>query len=182
MENHHVIAIGTSAGGVQALKTIIKLLPKDFPASIHVVQHISSEAASNLAKVLDHIGQLKVKFAEDKETIEPGRIYIAPPDFHLLLESGRMRITRGPRENLVRPSIDPLFRSAAVTYRSYVTGIILTGMLDDGTAGLQAIKACGGMAIVQDPDNAAYGSMPKSAIANVDVDSNCDSSRNTQHP
>ena len=170
MENHHIIAIGTSAGGVRALKTIVKQLPKDFTASVFIVQHISNETSSNLAKVLHDIGQLKVKFAEDKEAIEPGRIYLAPPDLHLLLEQGRMRVVRGPRENLVRPAIDPLFRSAAVTYRSYVTGVILTGMMDDGTAGLQAIKACGGMAIVQDPDDAAYSSMPKSAIANVAVD------------
>ena len=170
MENHHVIAIGTSAGGVRALKTLLRLLPKDFPASIHIVQHISGEASSNLARVLNHDGQLKVKFAEDREAIEPGRIYLAPPDFHLLLERGQMRVTRGPRENLVRPAIDPLFRSAAVTYRSYATGIILTGMLDDGTAGLQAIKACGGMTIVQNPNDAVYNSMPKSAIANVDID------------
>lgn len=170
MENHHVIAIGTSAGGVQALKTIIKFLPNDFPASVFIVQHISSEVSSNLATVLNNVAQLKISFAEDKESIEPCRIYIAPPDYHLLLEYDRIRVIRGPRENRMRPAIDPLFRSAAVAYKSYATGVILTGMLDDGTAGLQAIKACGGMAIVQDPDDAAYSSMPESAIANVAVD------------
>ena len=170
MENHHVIAVGTSAGGIKALKTIVKLLPKNFPASVLIVQHISSEVSSNLARVLDNVGQLNVKFAEDKESIEPGQIYIAPPDLHLLLEYDRLRVIRGPRENRMRPAIDPLFRSAAVTYKSYATGVILTGMLDDGTAGLKAIKACGGMAIVQNPDDAAYSSMPQSAIANVAVD------------
>lgn len=170
MEKHHVIVIGTSAGGVQALKTIVRSLPNNFPASVHIVQHISTEAFSNLPQVLSKTAQLPVAFAQDKELIEPSHIYIAPPDYHLLLEENRLRIIRGPRENRMRPAIDPLFRSAAVTYRSYATGIILTGMLDDGTAGLQAIKSCGGMAIAQDPKEAKYPSMPESAIANVAVD------------
>lgn len=170
MENHHVIVIGTSAGGVQALTTLIRLLPKNFAASIYIVQHISSEAPSNLATILSKIGQLPIAFAQDKQLIEPGHIYIAPPDLHLLLESNFMRTIKGPRENRMRPAIDPLFRSAAVAYNSYATGVILTGMLDDGTAGLQAIKACGGMAIVQQPEDAEYKSMPESAIANVEVD------------
>ncbi|GAB4523587.1 MAG: chemotaxis protein CheB [Pleurocapsa sp.] len=170
MKKHHVIVIGTSAGGVQALKTIVRSLPKHFPASVHIVQHISNEAFSNLPQVLAKTAQLPVAFAQDKELIEPSHIYIAPPDYHLLLEENRLRVIRGPRENRMRPAIDPLFRSAAVSYRSYTTGIILTGMLDDGTAGLQAIKACGGIAIVQDPKEAKYPSMPKSAIANVAVD------------
>jgi len=150
LNNHHVIVIGTSAGGIQTLRTLIQQLPQNFPASIHIVQHLSGEAASNLALVLAKVSRLTITFAKDKETIVPGHIYLAPPDFHLMLEQGRMRVIRGPRENRMRPAIDPLFRSAAVAYRSYATGIILTGMLDDGTAGLQAVKACGGMAIVQD--------------------------------
>ena len=170
MNNHHVITIGTSAGGVQALKTIIRELPPNFPASIHIVQHLSGEASSNLPVLLNKTSRLPVKFAQDEEVIKLGRIYLAPPDFHLMLEAGRMRVIRGPRENRMRPAIDPLFRTAAVTYRSYATGVILTGMLDDGTAGLQAIKACGGMAIVQDPNDADYSSMPQSAISNVEVD------------
>ena len=170
MKNHHVITIGTSAGGIKALRTLVKQLPKDFPGSIHIVQHLSSESPSNLVTVLKTTSQIPIAFARDKELIEPGRIYLAPPDFHLLLEHGRVRVIRGPRENRMRPAIDPLFRSAAVAYRSYATGIILTGMLDDGTAGLQAIKACGGMAIVQDPSDAAYSSMPQSAISTVAVD------------
>lgn len=170
MNHHHIITIGTSAGGVSALKTLISQLPKDLKASIHIVQHLSGEAASHLPAVLNKVSHLSVAFARDRETIEVGRIYVAPPDFHLMLEYGRVRVVRGPRENRVRPAIDPLFRSAAVVYRSYATGIILTGMLDDGTAGLQAIKACGGMTIVQDPEDAVYSSMPKSAIANVEVD------------
>lgn len=170
MNNHHVIIIGTSAGGIQALRTLIQQLPPDFPASIHIVQHLSNEAASNLSLVLAKVSQLPITFAQDKQAIQLGHIYLAPPDFHLMLEEGRMRVIRGPRENRMRPAIDPLFRSAAVAYRSYATGVILTGMLDDGTAGLQAIKACGGMAIVQDPNDAAYSSMPQSAIANVEVD------------
>ena len=170
MKTHHVIAIGTSAGGVKALKAIIRLLPKNFAASIHIVQHISSTEASNLAAILNQVSKLKTTFAKDKELIEPGKIYIAPPDYHLLLESDRVRVIRGPRENRMRPAIDPLFRSAAIAYKSYATGVILTGMLDDGTAGLQAIKACGGTTIAQDPKEAEYPSMPQSAIDNVVVD------------
>ena len=170
MKNHHVIAIGTSAGGIQALKAVVQKLPQDFPASIHIVQHLSNEFSSNLTSVLAKVSKLPIAFAKDGELIESGRIYLAPPDFHLMLELGRIRVTRGPRENRMRPAIDPLFRTAGVAYRSYATGVILTGMLDDGTAGLQTIKACGGMAIVQDPDDAAYSSMPKSAISNVKVD------------
>ncbi|AFZ34968.1 CheB methylesterase [Stanieria cyanosphaera PCC 7437] len=170
MNNHHIITIGTSAGGIRALKTLVSQLPKDFPASIHIVQHLPSESRSNLPQILNKAGQLPVAFAKDGELIESGRIYLAPPDFHMTLEKNYIRVIRGPRENRVRPAVDPLFRSAAVTYKSYVTGVILTGMLDDGTAGLQAIKTCGGMAIVQDPDEAEFNSMPKSAIANVEVD------------
>lgn len=170
MKNHHVITIGTSAGGIKALRTLVKQLPKNFPASVYIVQHLSNESPSNLVAVLETTSQLPIAFAKDKELIEPGRIYLAPPDFHLLLESDRVRVIRGPRENRMRPAIDPLFRSAAVVYRSYVTGIVLTGMLDDGTAGLQAIKACGGMAIVQDPNEAEYSSMPENAISSVEVD------------
>ena len=170
MNNHHVITIGTSAGGIQALKTIVQELPSDFPASIHIVQHLSSEAPSNLTAVLAKASRLPIAFAKNGESIKSGCIYLAPPDVHLLLELGRIKVIRGPRENRMRPAIDPLFRTAAVAYRSYATGIILTGMLDDGTAGLQAIKACGGMAIVQDPEDAEYRSMPCSAIANVKVD------------
>ena len=165
-----MITIGTSAGGTQALKAIIRELPPDFPASIHIVQHLSGEFSSNLTSILARVSQLPIAFARDGELIEPSHIYLAPADYHLLLESDRMRVTRGPRENRMRPAIDPLFRTAAVAYRSYATGVILTGMLDDGTAGLQAIKACGGMAIVQNPDEAAYSSMPRSAVSNVNVD------------
>ena len=170
MNNHHVITIGTSAGGIKALKTIVKQLPTDFSGSIHIVQHLSNEFSSNLTSVLARVSKLPVAFAKDRELIESGRIYLAPPDFHLILERDRVRVIRGPRENRMRPAIDPLFRTAAVAFRSYATGVILTGMLDDGTAGIQAIKACGGMTIVQDPDDAEYSSMPKSAIANTKVD------------
>ena len=170
MNNHHVITIGTSAGGIQALQTLIGQLPKNFPAAILIVQHLSNEAASNLVAVLGRVSQLNVEFAKDQQLIELGHIYLAPPDFHMIVEGERVRVIRGPRENRMRPAIDPLFRTAAVTYRSYATGVVLTGMLDDGTAGLQAIESCGGMTIVQDPSDAAYSSMPKSAIANVKVD------------
>ena len=170
LNNHHVITIGTSAGGIEALQTLIGQLPKNFPAAILIVQHLSNEAASNLVKVLDKVSQLPIEFAKDRQLIELSHIYLAPPDFHLVVKGEQMKVIRGPRENRMRPAIDPLFRTAAVSYRSYATGVILTGMLDDGTAGLQAIESCGGMTIVQDPSDAAYSSMPKSAIANVKVD------------
>ena len=170
MKNFHLITIGTSAGGIKALQTLIGQLPKNFPAAISIVQHLSNEAASNLVTVLSKVSQLPIEFAKDQQLIELSHIYLAPPDFHLIVQGERLRVIRGPRENRMRPAIDPLFRTAAVTYRSYATGVILTGMLDDGTAGLQAIESCGGMTIVQDPSDAAYSSMPKSAIANVKVD------------
>ena len=170
MKNHHIITIGTSAGGIQALQTLIGQLPQNFPAAILIVQHLSNEAASNLVTVLGKVSQLPIEFAKDRQLIELGRIYLAPPDFHLIVQGEHLRVIRGPRENRMRPAIDPLFRTAALTYRSYATGVILTGMLDDGTSGLQAIESCGGMTIVQDPSDAAYSSMPKSAIANVKVD------------
>ena len=170
LHDRHIITIGTSAGGVRALKTIIGQLPQDFKAAICIVQHLSGEAASNLPVILAKAARLPVDFAKDREKIELGRIYLAPPDFHLIVKSDCVRVIRGPRENRMRPAIDPLFRSAAVVYKSYATGVVLTGMLDDGTAGLEAIKACGGMTIVQDPADAAYSSMPESAIANVEID------------
>ena len=170
MNKHHVITIGTSAGGIQALKVLLSQLPQDFPGSIYIVQHLSSDAPSYLASFLAAVSKLPVAFARDRESIKPGQVYLAPPDLHLTLEVGYMRVMRGPRENRMRPAIDPLFRSAAVAYKSYATGVILTGMLDDGTAGLRAIKACGGFAIAQKPEDAVYSSMPQSAIANVAVD------------
>ena len=123
-----------------------------------------------LADIIDRSGPLKAKAAEDGEAIELGCVYVAPPGFHLLLQPDRVHLHKGPTENRHRPAIDPLFRSAAVAYRSRTIGVVLTGFLDDGTSGLLAVKRCGGLAIAQDPADAKYPDMPKSAIAAVDVD------------
>ena len=170
MPGHDIIVVGTSSGGVEALQRLIVRLPADLPAAVFIVLHRPTDSPSLLVEILGSISALPVAHAVDGEAIERGRIYIAPPDRHLLLEQERIRLTRGPKENRFRPAIDPLFRSAAYTYGSRVIGVVLTGNLDDGTAGLWAIKDRGGIAIVQDPDEATFPSMPSSALANVSVD------------
>ncbi|MBA2286337.1 MAG: chemotaxis protein CheB [Ktedonobacteraceae bacterium] len=170
MPGHDIIVIGTSAGGVEALVELVKSLPRGLPASIFVVLHIPPHSLSALPDILSRAGPLPARHPSDEEAIVPGRIYIAPPDHHLLLERDQMRVIRGPRENRHRPAIDPLFRSAALTYGSRVAGVILTGALDDGTAGLLAVKRQGGLTIVQNPDEALFPDMPRSALAHVDVE------------
>jgi two-component system chemotaxis response regulator CheB len=164
-----VIVIGASTGGLSALKQILKALPDDLPAAIFVVLHIGPNE-SILPRLLGTLCPLPVLEASEGAPIEAGKVYIAPPDRHLLLEERHMRTTRGAKENHARPAIDPLFRSAAVAYRRNVIGVILTGNLDDGTVGLQAVKAYGGLAIVQDPREAEAPSMPLSASRYVDTD------------
>jgi two-component system, chemotaxis family, protein-glutamate methylesterase/glutaminase len=168
--NREIIVIGASAGGVKALSTIVEQLPNDLKAAILIVLHISPDQRSNLPEILTRAGNLNTKHPRDGETVEQGKIYVAPPDRHLVLEHGRVRITKGPKENRFRPAIDPLFRSAAYAYGAGVVGVVLTGALDDGTAGLWAIKDRGGIAVVQDPDDAEQSSMPSSALNNVEVD------------
>lgn len=170
MQNRDIIVIGASYGGLEALSDLVPQLPADLPAALFVVQHIPSYAPSALAELLDRKGPLKAIPASDGEPIRHGFIYTAPPDHHLLLEEGRMCLVRGPYENRSRPAIDPLFRSAAVAYQSRVIGIVLTGFLNDGTAGLLAIKCCGGIAIVQEPEEAAAKDMPQHALDTVEVD------------
>lgn len=170
MRNHNIIVVGASAGGVTALQELFSQFPPDIQASFFVVLHISPESPSILAGLIDKASQLKAQSAEDNEPIRAGHIYVAPPNFHLLVKSGCIRLHRGPKENRHRPAIDPLFRSAAIAYRAQTVGIILTGYLDDGTSGLLAIKRCGGIAVVQDPQDAAYPDMPKNAIKEVEVD------------
>jgi two-component system, chemotaxis family, protein-glutamate methylesterase/glutaminase len=167
---HDIIVIGASAGGVEALKELVSNLPADLSASIFVVLHISAESKSLLPDILDRLSPLKAITARNGLLIEKGHIYVAPPDYHLLVEHGYIRVVRGPKENRHRPAVDPLFRSAALAYGSRVVGVVLTGNLDDGSAGLQAIKQCGGISIVQDPDEAAYPGMPRSAMESVEVD------------
>ncbi|MEC4819425.1 MAG: chemotaxis protein CheB [Scytonema sp. PMC 1069.18] len=168
MSGHDIIVIGASAGGVEALIYLVKNLPSDLKATVAIVLHIPSHGMSVLPHILQRAGNLPAVHANDREAILPGRIYIAPPDYHLLIKQGYFRLTRGPRENNHRPAIDPLFRSAARVYGQRVIGVILTGVLDDGTAGLQAVKIRKGIAVVQDPEDAMYSGMPRSAIENVD--------------
>ena len=170
MPGRDIIVVGTSAGGVEALRVLVAGLPKDFPGSVFVVMHTAPDSPGVLAQILDRWCPLPVANAVNHERIQPGRVYVAPPDHHLLLEPGRVRVTRGPKENRFRPAIDPLFRSAAQTYGPRVVGVILTGGLDDGTSGLWAVKRLGGMAVVQDPEEAFMPSMPLSALGQVEVD------------
>src|SRR5947207_2744979 len=155
-----IVVVGASAGGVEALIELSKGLPADFPAPIFVTIHVPSDAPSILPVILKRNGKLDAKHAQDGMAFKAGVIYIAPPDHHMLIQrNGTLRVVRGPRENRHRPAIDPLFRSAAIAVGPAVIGVILTGTLDDGTAGLIAIKECGGTAIVQDPADALYSPM-----------------------
>lgn len=165
-----LVVVGASAGGVEALRTLVESLPADFPAAVFVVVHSSSDAPGLLGQILDRAGPLRAALAKDGEPVERGRVYVAPPDYHLLVKGSYIRITRGPRENRARPAVDPLFRSAAACCGPRVIGVVLTGYLDDGASGLVTVKACGGIAVVQDPEDAVYPDMPQSAIDAVEPD------------
>jgi two-component system chemotaxis response regulator CheB len=167
---YDIIVIGASSGGVETLARLVSGLPEDLPAAIFVVLHTSAHAPSALPRILARNGPLPAEHATDGAVISRGHIYVAPPDYHLLVERDRMRVVRGPRENRHRPAVDPLFRSAAQAYGRRAVGVVLTGALDDGTAGLFAIKMRGGIAIAQDPDDAYFPDMPASAIEYVKVD------------
>ncbi len=171
MSGHDIIVVGTSAGGLEALDSLMRQLPADLPAAIFMVQHMSADStAGALLSRLGGPGRFECKLAVNGEEFRSGVIYLAPADHHLLVKEDHVLVTKGARENRYRPGIDPLFRSAAVAHRAHVIGVLLTGMLDDGTAGLLAVKRCGGVAIVQDPDDAAYPEMPQSALNSVEVD------------
>lgn len=167
---HDIIALGASAGGVAALQRLVADLPAELPASVFVAIHLSPESVSVLPHLLDKAGPLPAATPLDGQEIRPGRIYVAPPDHHLLVREGRARISRGPRENRWRPAIDPLFRSAAAAYDGRVVAVVLTGLLDDGAAGLVTVQRCGGTTVVQDPDDAEWPDMPRSALAAVTPD------------
>lgn len=164
---HDITVIGASAGGLTALRTLLRALPADYPAAILVVLHIAPRIDSRLNELLGRAGPLPASWGRDGAPIEPGRISIAPPDQHLLVCGDRLTVTHGPRENRHRPSIDVLFRSAAVAFGRRVTGVVLSGMLDDGAAGLWAIERRGGVALVQDPEEAEYPDMPRNALEAV---------------
>jgi two-component system chemotaxis response regulator CheB len=161
MSEKKIIVIGASAGGFQALKTLIAGLPKDLDASIFIVWHMAPDTRGVLPQVFNRYDTVPATQAYDRQPIEPGNIYVAPPDRHLLIEDRRIRVTRGPKENRFRPAIDPLFRSAAFYFGPNVIGIVLSGALDDGTSGLWTVKHRGGTAM---------RSMPENAIREVDVD------------
>ncbi|RFS17279.1 chemotaxis protein CheB [Emticicia sp. C21] len=165
-----LIVIGASSGGFEAIKKIVSNLPADFETPIFIVWHISPDVHGILPQVLNRENKIYAAHAYDYEPIKPNRIYVAPPDYHMLIEDGKVRVTHGPKENRFRPAVDPLFRSAAYTCTNRVIGVILSGALDDGTAGLWAVKHYGGMAVVQDPIDAEVSSMPESALREVQVD------------
>lgn len=171
MRRHRdVVVIGGSAGGIPALMAVAAGLPADFPAAVFVVVHVPPYAVSRLPEILSRAGPLPAGHARDGERIQAGRIYVAPPDRHLLVRDGAVALSRGPRENHSRPAIDPLFRTAARTYGPRVVGVVLSGALYDGSMGLLAVKTRGGLAVVQDPREAAVDSMPRSAMRQVAPD------------
>jgi two-component system chemotaxis response regulator CheB len=170
MQPRDVIVIGASAGGVEALAELASGLPEGLPAAIFVVLHLPQDAHSHLPDILDRAGPLPAEHAVDGSTIHPGRIYVAPPNRHLLLDGAHLRLSIGPRVNNVRPSIDVLFRSAARAFEGRVIGVVLSGNLDDGTLGLDAIQLRGGTVVIQDPDEAQFSGMPRSALERVKAD------------
>lgn len=165
-----IIVIGASAGGLAAVSTVVKSLPKNLPASVFVVIHTSPEGPGLLADILDRSGELPAVTVRGGMPFERGHIYVAPPDAHLLVEDGYVRLSRGPREHRFRPAIDPLFRTAAGQFGKRVIGVVLSGNLADGSHGLMLIKQRGGTAIVQDPTEALASGMPESALQRVDAD------------
>lgn len=164
MAHRDIFVIGASAGGVGALTTLCAAIPADFPASLFIALHLSPSSRSVLPQLLDRVCALPVLAPVDEQPFEPGHVYVASPDHHLLLREGRVLLRRGPQENRTRPAINALFRSAALAYGSRVVGVVLTGLLDDGTEGLIAITAGGGTSVVQSPDDAEWPAMPRNAL------------------
>lgn len=169
MAHARVVVMGASKGGVTALTQIARQLPRDFPVPICVVLHVGAHR-SILPKILSDKGSLPAIHPADRQELEGGCIFVAPPDQHMRVEGGVVRLVRGPKEHHTRPAIDPLFRSAALSYGERAIGVVLTGLLNDGTPGMQAIKEHGGVCIVQDPEEAEEPSMPLSVMNHVDVD------------
>ncbi len=168
---YEAIVIGLSSGGMSAMKLMFSLLPKDFKTPIVIVQHINARSDSQWIKLLNKQSNLLIKEADEKEIIEAGTIYIAPPNYHLLIEKDKtFSLTIDEKVNYARPSIDVLFESAAEAYTNKLIGIVLTGSNHDGTNGIKKIKESGGLAIIQDPNTAESPYMPKSAIAAIEPD------------
>jgi len=165
-----VVVVGASAGGVEALTTFVRHLPPETPQAICIVLHVSPTGTSAMPEILGRAARLPVHSPVNGEPLLAGHVYVAPPDHHLEIERGRVRLTQAPAEHGHRPAIDATMRTAAEAYDDRVVGVVLSGARDDGTAGLLAIKRHGGAAVVQDPEEARYPSMPSNAIANVSVD------------
>lgn len=170
MHVRDIIVIGASAGGVSALKELVKGLPKDFDGSIFIVLHIPSYSESRLPWILSQAGPIPAAHPKDGEVIEPGKIYVAVNDHHLILEDGIIRVKRGPKENRFRPAIDALFRSAAYVYGSRVIGVILSGLLNDGVSGLYTIQEHGGIVIIQNPNDAEQPQLPENTLEYITPD------------
>ncbi|HEV2273770.1 MAG TPA: chemotaxis protein CheB [Acidobacteriaceae bacterium] len=169
MAARDIIVIGGSAGGFEAIRKVAAGFPADLPAAVFVTIHVTGKSDGILPHVISRAGPLLASHPRDGDPIEPGRIYVAPPDYHLLLQQGRIQLSHGPRENLQRPCINVMFRSAAAAYGERVAGVLLTGLLDDGAAGLWEIQQKNGATIVQEPEEATFRSMPDSAIRGLNV-------------
>ena len=167
----YLIVIGTSAGGMPALTRLVAQLPATLPAAVLVVQHLAPDSTGGplVARLASH-SALRCQLATNHLPLQAGHLYLAPPNHHLLVKDDHLLVTQGPHENSYRPAADTLFRSAAVAFDSHVVGVVLTGLLHDGTAGLDFIKRCGGVAVVQDPAEAEFASMPASALRHVEID------------
>ncbi|TSD66428.1 chemotaxis protein CheB [Inquilinus sp. KBS0705] len=168
---HHIIVIGSSAGGWETLPPILENIPENLPAAIFIVQHFPSDTMGTA--FLNHLSKTSIlpcAFAIDREPIHPGRVYLAPPDHHLMINKDFVLITKGPRENSFRPSIDTLFRSAAAYHGSAVIGVLLSGLRDDGVEGLSTVSRSGGITVVQDPYNAPFPDMPQNALNRMPID------------
>ena len=170
MARRDIIVVGASAGGVEALRTLVGSFPGDLRAAVFVVVHMLRDAPSMMPQILEHAGRLPVLVPRQPLEIQSGHVYLPLPDQHLIVEPGGVHLSPDPSQSRTRPAIDPLFRSAATAYGPRVVGVVLTGNLGDGTAGLKAIKDGGGTAVVQDPEDAPFPGMPQSAIARVAVD------------
>jgi two-component system chemotaxis response regulator CheB len=170
MDRPEIVVIGSSAGGFNALQELVAFLPADFTKPLFIVQHFASETINHLPEMLAHAGKRNVLYPANGTIIRPAHIYIAPPDYHMLIEGGQILVKKGPRENRCRPSIDVLFRSAAYAFGHGVIGIILTGRRDDGSSGMWSIKRMGGTTIVQDPLDAVHPAMPANVLQYVNID------------
>jgi len=165
MANRDIVAIGASAGGVEALRVLVGKLPRDLPACVLIVIHLSTQFRSSLDTILSEAGPLPATFARDGDNLKNGHVFIAPAGFHLLVDDDRLWLGTGQRENNARPAIDPLFRSVAVCCGARAIAVVLTGTLGDGASGLQALQQCGAITVVQDPHDARFAEMPTMAIA-----------------